>query len=75
MVFDKKLTFGCMRRVIISAVERYIRDITNNVRNVHTVVHEKGKRLGDLDCATQENYEQAKCWRCNTEAKVQARKI
>jgi hypothetical protein len=61
-----------MRRIIISVVELYISNVANDVRDVHTVIHENAKRLGDINCAARENYEQAKCWRCDTGAKVQA---
>ena len=61
-----------MRRIIISAVERYIRNVANDVRDIHAIVNENGKRLRDLDCTTRENYEHAKCWRTDTGAKVRA---
>ena len=61
-----------MCRIIISAVERYIRNVACDVRDIRTIVNENGKRLRDLDCTTRENYEDAKCWRADTGAKVRA---
>lgn len=61
-----------MRSIITRAVESYIRNVAEDVRDIHTIVNENGKRLRDLDCTTRENYEQAKRWRTDTGGKVRA---
>ncbi|KAL2050972.1 hypothetical protein ABVK25_008718 [Lepraria finkii] len=46
-LFDVALQSG--QKVILSAVEKYVRNITEDVRDVRNTVNKDGKRLLDMD--------------------------
>jgi len=58
--------------MIFSTVNRYVHDIADDVREIHTIVNENGKRLLSLDCLSQEHYEHAKQWHADTEVEIRA---
>jgi hypothetical protein len=59
-------------RIIISAIERYVRNITEDIFDIHESVNENGKRLLGLDSLSREHNEDTKRWRADTEVKLQA---
>jgi hypothetical protein len=59
-------------RIIISAVQCYIRNVAEDVRDIHTIVEESGERLLSLDCASREHYEHTELWHTDTGAQIRA---
>lgn len=61
-----------MYRIVISAVERYVRNVADNVRDIHTTVNESSDRLLSLDGLSREHYEHAERWHADPEAEIRA---
>jgi hypothetical protein len=59
-------------RIIIGAIERCVRNIAEDVYDIHETVNENGKRLLSLDTLSREHNEDTKRWRADTEVKIQA---
>lgn len=56
--------------IILSAVERYVRNVAEDVRDLTTHVNENGKRLLDLDEYSREQSERVKAWHGETETAI-----
>lgn len=57
-------------RIILSAVERYIRNVAEDVRDIQANINENGKSLLDVVNNTQEHYKWAKRWHTQTKNEI-----
>ncbi|KAK3176315.1 hypothetical protein OEA41_007638 [Lepraria neglecta] len=58
------------QKVILSAVEKYVRNIAEDVRDVGNTVNENGKRLLDMDEHQARNHKEAISWHDETENSI-----
>lgn len=58
------------QHIILSAVERYVRNVAEDVRELVTHVNENGKRLRDLDEHSREQSERVNAWHGETETAI-----
>lgn len=56
--------------IILSAVERYVRNVAEDVRDLATHINENGKRLLDLDEHSQEQSKRVMAWNAETKTSL-----
>lgn len=57
--------------IILSAVERYVRNVAEDIRELATQLNENGKRLLDLDEYSREQSKRVNVWHGATETAIQ----
>lgn len=62
----------CLGRIIISAVERYVRNVAEDVREIHTMVNKSNEHILNLDRISREYYEHAEQWHADIGAEIRA---
>ncbi|MCJ1264869.1 hypothetical protein MMC22_004744 [Lobaria immixta] len=65
-----KIALDADQHTVLSAVERYIRNVAEDVRDLATHVNENGKRLLNLDERTREQSERVNAWHGETETAI-----
>jgi hypothetical protein len=54
-------------RILLTAIERYNRNASEDIRDVKAAVNENGKRLLDLNERSEGNYKRIKVWHEQTD--------
>lgn len=65
-----EITFDGDQHIILSAVEHYVRNVGEDVRDLATHIDENGKRLLDLDEYSREQSERVNAWHGETELAI-----